>query len=82
MSKKQKSFEDLLKRLQEISESLEDEQISLDDSIKLYEEGINLSKICYTKLNEAELKVNILKNQMEENFNDSPELEGKLGFEE
>jgi len=82
MSKKEKSFENLLNRLQEISNYLEDENISLDDSIKLYEEGINISKICYNKLNEAELKVSILKNQMEDNFKQSPELEGKSGFEE
>lgn len=82
MSKKEKTFEDLLNRLEEISNSLEDENISLDDSIKLYEEGIKLSKVCYKKLNEAELKVNILKNQMEDSLSDSSQFDDNPEFEE
>ncbi len=62
MTKKKNNFEDLLKRLQEISDQLESEEVGLDDSIKLYEEGIKLSKLCYKKLSEAELKITELKN--------------------
>lgn len=61
MTKKKNNFENLLGRLQEISELLEREDVGLDDSIKLYEEGIKLSKLCYKKLNEAELKISELK---------------------
>jgi len=61
MSKKLNSFEDMLKRLQEISEQLESEEIGLDESIKLYEEGIKLSQMCAKKLEEAELKITELK---------------------
>jgi exodeoxyribonuclease VII small subunit len=61
MTKKKNNFEDLLRRLQEISEQLEREDVGLDDSIKLYEEGIKLSKLCYKKLSEAELKISELK---------------------
>lgn len=61
MTKKKNNFENLLGRLQEISELLERENVGLDDSIKLYEEGIKLSKLCYKKLNEAELKISELK---------------------
>lgn len=63
MTKKKNNFEDLLKRLQEISDQLEMEDVGLDDSIKLYEEGIKLSKLCYKKLNEAELKIEELKKE-------------------
>ncbi|MEW6196495.1 MAG: exodeoxyribonuclease VII small subunit [Bacteroidota bacterium] len=63
--KKENSFEDSLRRLQEISDTLEKGEISLEDSIKLYEEGINLAKFCYTTLKQAELKVTELKKQLE-----------------
>ncbi len=61
MTKKKNNFEDLLRRLQEISDQLESEEVGLDDSIKLYEEGIKLSKLCYKKLSDAELKISELK---------------------
>ena len=63
--KKTSSFEDSLTRLQEISELLESDDISLEESISLYEEGIILSKVCYEQLNKAELKVTELKEQFE-----------------
>ena len=63
--KKTSSFENILSRLQEISELLESDEISLEDSISLYEEGINLSKVCYELLDKAELKVTELKAQFE-----------------
>ena len=66
MSKKEK-FEDLLKRLQEISEQLESEDLGLDKAIKLYEEGIKLSKLCHHKLEAAELKINELKSDVTTN---------------
>ena len=68
--KKEKSFEDKLKRLEEITAQLESEEIGLQEAIGLYEEGIDLSKMCYLTLRKAELKVNELHEQLEENFND------------
>lgn len=68
MPKKNKSFEESLKRLQEISEILESDEASLEDSIKLYEEGITLSKNCYNLLNDADLKVEKLNTQLKEDF--------------
>jgi exodeoxyribonuclease VII small subunit len=66
MSKnKNKSFEESLRRLKEISDLLESEEIELEESIKLYEEGIKLSKDCFQFLNSAELKVTKLKDQLE-----------------
>ncbi len=70
MAKKKEtdSFENSLKRLEEIAELLENDEIGLDESIKLYEEGINLSKICYNKLKEAEVKIMKLKSRLENEF--------------
>ncbi len=53
-----------LSRLEEISELLENNEIGLEDSISLYEEGIKLSKSCLTTLKKAELKVTKLKNEL------------------
>ena len=66
MSKKNKNFEVSLKRLQEISELLENDDLSLEDSIKLYEEGIKLSKECFNSLEKAELKVEELNSELED----------------
>jgi len=51
------SFEEALKKLQNIVSKLEDESISLEDSVDLYEEGIKLSKYCTEALEKAELKI-------------------------
>ncbi len=66
MSKKNKNFEASLNRLQEISELLESDDVTLEESIKLYEEGIKLSKNCYSTLEKAELKVEQLNNDLED----------------
>jgi len=63
--KKENSFEQSLERLQEISDKLESGEVSLEESIKLYEEGIILAKNCYSILKEAELKITELKKQLE-----------------
>lgn len=55
--KEKKTFEQAMNRLEEIARSLETGDISLEDSIKTYEEGIKLIEFCQTKLNEAEKKV-------------------------
>ncbi len=67
--KKSESFEELLKRLDEISQLLESEEVGLEESIKLYEEGIKLSEKCYSILKEAELKVTELKTRFDESVN-------------
>jgi exodeoxyribonuclease VII small subunit len=65
-SKKKNNFESDLKRLEEISNLLENNEIDLDDAIALYEEGIRLSKNCIKKLKDAELKVTELKKELSE----------------
>ncbi len=53
-------FEDAMARLEEIVQSLESGELSLEDSIKAFEEGMKLAKFCSKKLDEAEKKVSIL----------------------
>ena len=71
MAKKseEKTIEELMETLEEITNKLEKEQISLDDSVKLFEEGMNISKECNKKLEEAEKRITML-------------VETKDGFEE
>ena len=64
--KNNKNFEESLKRLEEISELLEDENTPLEDSIKLFEEGIELKDFCEQKLKLAKLKIDkIIKKNKE-----------------
>ncbi|MEC7911520.1 MAG: exodeoxyribonuclease VII small subunit [Pseudomonadota bacterium] len=51
------NFEASLKKLEKIVLKLEDGDISLEDSVKSFEEGIGLVKECQKQLSEAELKV-------------------------
>lgn len=53
----QKSFEDALKRLEEIVRQMEQGSVSLEESLRLFEEGTALVRQCGTQLDEAELKV-------------------------
>ena len=52
-----KTFESAMKRLEEIVESLEKGDLALDESLKAFEEGIELSKFCAEKLSDAENKL-------------------------
>jgi exodeoxyribonuclease VII small subunit len=60
MAKKKIEFEDAIKRLEEIVEELEDGQITLEKSLKLFSEGIELSKFCQSSLENAEKQIQIL----------------------
>ena len=53
-------FEDALNKLEKIVSQLEKGDISLEESLKLFEEGIRLSRFCSQKLDEAERRVEIL----------------------
>ncbi len=51
------SFEESITKLEEIVKELEDENISLEESMKKFEVGIKLSSNCLKRLNEAEGKI-------------------------
>jgi len=57
------NFESKLQRLEEIVAKLEEEQTDLDASVKLFEEGIALSKEMTEKLQEVKFKVTALKKK-------------------
>lgn len=54
------TFEQALSRLEIIVKQLESGEIALEDSIKLFEEGVKLSSVCSSLLKDAKQKVEIL----------------------
>jgi len=62
------SFESSLKKLEAIVDQLEQGNVPLEDSIRMYEEGITLSKACVEKLMKAEMRIKTLSKDMNGNF--------------
>jgi exodeoxyribonuclease VII small subunit len=62
------TFEQSLKRLEQIVEELEQGEVPLDDALKMYEEGIELSRACIEKLTQAELRLKKLSRDMKGSF--------------
>ena len=50
-------FEEALAKLSEINEKLSAEDVSLEDSVKLFKEGVELTKFCQKKLDEANQEI-------------------------
>mgnify|MGYP001399370691 FL=1 len=66
MTKKDKqdfNFESALKNLEQLVSSMENGELSLEDSLKAFEKGIKLTRECQTALKEAEQKIQILINE-------------------
>ena len=59
-------FEKALKELESLVETMEQGEISLEDSLKQFERGVDLTRQCQTALKEAEQKVQILINKSEQ----------------
>jgi len=62
--KQENNFEAAFKRLEKILEKLESDDCTLDETLSLYEEGLKLTKICYDKLNSAELRIKEINRNM------------------
>ena len=60
MAKKKMTFEVAMKRLEEIVKELEDGQLPLEKSLELFSEGINVSKLCQSSLEDAEQHIRVL----------------------
>jgi exodeoxyribonuclease VII small subunit len=58
--RKKIKFEEAVKRLEEIVEEMEKEDLPLEKSIKLFQEGMELAGICNSKLDEAERKISVV----------------------
>lgn len=54
MAATKQNFETALLELERTVKALENKDISLDEAVKLYQKGLELSKICYAKLKEHE----------------------------
>ncbi len=67
-----KKFEDAMARIEEIVENLETGELSLEDSLKVFEEGMKLVRFCSAKLEEAEKKVSLLVKDGEEGLREVP----------
>ena len=63
VKKKSKDFESALERLEEITDQLESGEASLEQSIELYTEGLQLAKDCHQKLDAAEKKIKVITEQ-------------------
>ena len=59
-------FEAALEQLEELVASMEDGELSLEDSLKAFEKGIKLTRECQTALKNAEQKVQILLDESSE----------------
>ena len=71
------SFEQSLKKLETIVEQLEKGDLTLEDSLKLFEEGVGLSAACKKELDAAEGKVQILVKQRNGSSKPEPFLTDK-----
>ena len=60
MAAKEVKFETALARLEEIVGKLEDGDLALEESLRLFEEGVRLSRTCDQKLQAAERRIEIL----------------------
>ncbi len=58
-------FEESLEKLTSIKESLENPNISLDESIKLYKESVEYTKKCLDMLKETEGKISVIKAEID-----------------
>ena len=72
MANKKKTFEEALTRLEEIVDLLENQEVSLENSVDLYKEGMELSLFCQKKLDLAEKEVTMLQKDKEGNIVETP----------
>ena len=74
----EKKFEEAMKRLEDIVQSLESSDLPLEDALKIFEEGVKLISFCSKKLEEAEQKVTMLVKQSDGKYTQQPfEMESK-----
>jgi exodeoxyribonuclease VII small subunit len=66
------NFEYALTELQQVVEDLETGRLGLEDSLSRFEHGMSLLRSCYSRLNQAEQRVEILTSSDEENLTTAP----------
>ena len=70
MSGKDINFEEAMKKLEEIANELEKNDLDLDKAVEKFEEGMKLSKKCSEILENAEKRITILINDGKDNFSE------------
>ncbi len=60
----EQTFESAMSRLEEISDVLAQNQVGLDESLKLYEEGVKLLKFCSDKLEKADITIKRIEEEI------------------
>lgn len=59
-AKRSNEFEKSFKQLEDIVRRLESEELPLDESLQLFEQGIRLSRFCHQRLEEVEKKIELI----------------------
>lgn len=72
MPRKAESYESIMEKLESIVDSMDNRELSLQDSMKSYEEGVKLCNKLYKILNDAEGKIKVLTEEGEKDFNIKP----------
>lgn len=67
---RKESYEEMLQKLQVVLGELENGELSLEDSMKSYEEGVKIVNKLYKTLNTLEGKITIIKDEKEVEFKD------------
>ena len=67
-----KTFEQSLKELEKIVQELESGDLPLEEAVKKFEEGIQLSKFCSEKLDETERRITMLVKNSQGNLSEEP----------
>ena len=71
MSKEKQRFEEMMQELESIVQKLDNETVSLEESLDLYQRGMKLSTACDSTLKDAEKKVNkLMQEEAEEQDNE------------
>ncbi|MDF2503330.1 MULTISPECIES: exodeoxyribonuclease VII small subunit [Clostridium] len=73
MASRNESYESMIKKLEDIVSSMETKELTLQDTMKSYENGVKLCNKLYKYLNDAEGKIKILSGEQEENFEGNEE---------
>ena len=68
MAKKETNYESMISELNEIVNRLENGELSLEESMKSYENGIKIVNKLYKKLNTLEGKIKVVEDEKEEDF--------------
>ncbi|WP_333888011.1 exodeoxyribonuclease VII small subunit [Clostridium sp.] len=69
MPRKTETYESIMLKLENIVASMDSSELSLENSLKRYEEGVKLCNKLYKILNEAEEKIKVLTEEGEKDFN-------------